>query len=565
MRKKEVAGWKNFIPITKWLPNYNIKQNLINDLIGGITVGILHVPQGMAYASLVGLKPVYGLYTSLFPSLIYMFFGTSRHVSLGVFAVVSLMSGSCNLRVTQELAASSGSNLTKAELEVISVNVVKSLGLAIGLIQIILGLVKANYLISYLSDQIILGFTTGAAVHVLTAQLNKILGVALPRHTGIGKLFFIYRDLINSILDDKVNKVTLAVSVVAIVALYVAKYHLTPALCAKTRIPIPYDLFLIVIGTTVSSIFAANSNYHVKIVGPIPTGFPSPALPDVSLFGNVFGDALAIAIVSVVVTVSMGKVIAKKHNYVIDVRQEFFALGIVASTCSMFPCWPASTALARTLINDNAGTKTQISAIFSALVLTLVLFFIGPLMEHLPTCFLSCIVIVALRGMFLHLQNFVTLWKVSKYDWAIFSITFFSTVCLDVVPGLFIGTVSALLFSILRIQRQTCVMFFASSLFYFNCERFEKKVQKIVAKFTGNNERDDNSAEIPMIEKKIKEKCIIFDMRGVSNIDLSGANTLIKIHQELKNKNITFKIRDPNENVAAFLSGVSNSDQLFES
>lgn len=92
--------------------------------------------------------------------------------------------------------------------------------------------------------------------------------------------------------------------------------------------------------------------------------FPNPALPDLFMFRHVIGDALAIAIVSVVVTVSMGKVIAKKHNYEIDVRQEFFALGIVASTCSMFPCWPATTALARTLINDNAGTKTQVRFIF---------------------------------------------------------------------------------------------------------------------------------------------------------------------------------------------------------
>ncbi|CAP35092.2 Protein CBR-SULP-7 [Caenorhabditis briggsae] len=520
----------------------------------------------MAYASLVGLKPVYGLYTSLFPSLIYMFFGTSRHVSLGVFAVVSLMSGSCNLRVTQELVAQNGTNLTKSEIEGISVDV------------IIMGLIKANYLISYLSDQIILGFTTGAAVHVLTAQLNKILGVALPRHTGMGKLFFIYRDLLNSILNDKVNKVTLAASIAAIVILYIAKYHLTPTLCAKTRIPIPYDLFLIVVGTAVSSYFAINSNYHVKIVGHIPTGFPSPALPDVSIFGKIVGDALAIAIVSVVVTVSMGKVIAKKHDYVINVRQEFFALGIVASFCSMFPCWPASTALARTLINDNAGTKTQISAIFAAMVLTLVLFFIGPLLENLPTCFLSCIVIVALRGMFLHLTNFWTLWRISKYDWAIFSITFLSTVCLDVVPGLFIGAVAALLFSVLRIQRssptlledeeesgqKTCVVFYASSLFYFSCERFEKKIQKIVDRKFGTESKPAEGEDIPMIPEKIQEKTVIFDMKGVSNIDLSGANTLLKIGQELNSKNVTFKVRNPNDSVSSFLHGVPNTDHLFE-
>uniref|UniRef100_A0A1I7T5P9 Sulfate_transp domain-containing protein n=1 Tax=Caenorhabditis tropicalis TaxID=1561998 RepID=A0A1I7T5P9_9PELO len=102
MKKKEGSGWRNFVPITKWLPSYNIKENLINDLIGGITVGILHVPQGMAYASLVGLKPVYGLYTSLFPSLIYMF-------------------------------------LVPADM----------------FHSIVMGLIKANYLISYLSDQVL--------------------------------------------------------------------------------------------------------------------------------------------------------------------------------------------------------------------------------------------------------------------------------------------------------------------------------------------------------------------------------------------------------------------------
>ncbi|CAI2356533.1 unnamed protein product [Caenorhabditis sp. 36 PRJEB53466] len=237
----------------------------------------------------------------------------------------------------------------------------KSLGLTIGLIQILMGLVKANYLISYLSDQIILGFTTGAAVHVLTAQLNKILGVALPRHSGIGKLFYIYQDLFRAILENQVNKVTLVISLVVIVAMYIAKYHLTPMLCAKTRIPIPYDLFLIVAGTILSSLFAVNESHKVKIIGEIPTGFPSPALPNVTFFGSVFGDAIAISIVSVVVTVSMGKVMAKKHDYEIDVRQEFFALGMVASICSLFPCWPASTALARTIINENAGTKTQVS------------------------------------------------------------------------------------------------------------------------------------------------------------------------------------------------------------
>ncbi|CAO4384047.1 unnamed protein product [Caenorhabditis nigoni] len=111
---------------------------------------------------------------------------------------------------------------------------------------------------------------------------------------------------------------------------------------------------------------------------------------------------------------------------------------------------------------------------------------------------------------------------------------------------------------------QTCVVFYASSLFYFNCERFEKKIQKIVDQKFRIESKPVEGEDIPMIPEKVHEKTVIFDMRGVSNIDLSGANTLLKICQELKTKNVVFKIRDPNDSVSSFLHGVPNTDHLFE-
>ncbi|CAI5456090.1 unnamed protein product [Caenorhabditis angaria] len=568
MKRKKTSFIKRHIPILDWLPKYDIKENLINDIVGGLTVGFIHVPQGMAYASLAGLKPVYGLYTSLFPGLIYMIFGSSRHVSLGVFAIISLMCGSCNIRVSQEIMDKY--NLTSIEdRQEISVEIVKSLGLLVGCFQILLGLIKADYLISYLSDQIVVGFTTGAACHVFTAQLNKMLGVSLPRHTGFGKLFRIYRDLINSVMEDQVNFYTLAISIFTVIFLYSFKYIITPRCCAKTRFPIPYDLFVIIAGTAASQIFSLHDTYHIKIVGTIPKGLPAPKFPDISIFQYVISEALAIAVVSVVVTISMGKVFAKKHDYKIDARQEFFALGMVESISSMFPVWPSSTALARSIINENAGTKTQLSAIISATVLILVLFFIGPLLEPLPTCLLSCVVIVALRGMFMQLQNFgPSFWKFSKIDWIIFTITFLATVIYDIVPGLFIGFITGIAFSIFRIQRTQIIadendiesskgirVTYPSSLLYFNCDVFEKSFNKII--HTQFSTKDE---ETQMIDK---DRNVVFDMSGIGNIDVSGANLLVKLTENLKEQHgISFELQNLTDNTKQFLAKHPSFSQL---
>ncbi|KIH47078.1 hypothetical protein ANCDUO_22866, partial [Ancylostoma duodenale] len=178
----------DFLPILKWLPRYNIKQNLINDIIGGLTVGIMHIPQG-------------------------------------VFAVVSLMAGSCNLRVSNilESKANNGSLISDLDEDLrmdTSIAILTSLTLCVGLIQIAMALLRLDFLTALLSDQIITGFTTGAAVHVFTAQLNKILGVALPRRSGAGKLIFVYKDLFSSVIAGYANWFTFAISMATIIALF---------------------------------------------------------------------------------------------------------------------------------------------------------------------------------------------------------------------------------------------------------------------------------------------------------------------------------------------------------
>uniref|UniRef100_A0A158Q396 Sulfate_transp domain-containing protein n=1 Tax=Dracunculus medinensis TaxID=318479 RepID=A0A158Q396_DRAME len=401
-----------FIPILHWLPKYKIREYLLNDLIGGFTVGIMHVPQGMAYASLAGLDPINGLYTSFFPPLIYMFFGTSRHISLGVFAIVSLMVGSTNIRVTEEINQFAITQNLTTLVDGLRY-VVTALTLCVGLIQIVMGLLRLDFLTQYMSDQVIKGFTTGAAVHVFVAQLNKLIGVPLSRHSGFGKLFKVIRDLYEEL--SSANMVTITISTINIIVLYVCKNYLSVRLKKVSRIPVPFDLIIVIIGLIISKVLQLETSYNVQVVGNIPIGLPSPAMPKLSLFPYIWSDALAISIIVIVVGVSMGSLFAKKNNYAIDIRQEFYAMGLTECGSSLFPCWPAATALARSVIYESAGTKTQVHAIILLRIIKL----------YFLVCILSSVIIVALKGIFIQFLELETLWLQSKIDFVSLSLYLF--------------------------------------------------------------------------------------------------------------------------------------------
>ncbi|GMR46286.1 hypothetical protein PMAYCL1PPCAC_16481 [Pristionchus mayeri] len=455
--KSTTATVYSFVPILDWLPSYSIRDNLAADIVGGFTVGSMHVPQGIAYASLAGVRPVIGLYTSLLAPFIYMFFGTSRHISLGVFAVVSLMCGACNVRVTDEYFASRASNYTEEELGEAkldyALHVLSGLGFTAGLIQIAMGLLRLDFLVSFLSDQVVTGFMVGAAFHVFVAQLDKILGASLPRRGGIGKFYMSLTDVIRAMLTMKINPYTTSLSIVAIMILFTLKTFVDPFVQRVMPLPVPYDLMLLLVGTVLSTVFDFHGVFGMKVIGTIPTGLPSFTPPDLSVVPHVVGDAAQIAIVILVVSISMGKLCAKKHKYEINVRQEFYALGMVEVLGSFFPTWPSSTALARTLVYEGAGTKTQFATVFSSSMLVAVLIFVGPLLELLPVCLLSCVIVVALKGMFMKLACIPTLWRVSKIDAVIFVLTLFATISLNPIEGLACGAAVSIVHVLLASKR----------------------------------------------------------------------------------------------------------------
>ncbi|CAL1539051.1 unnamed protein product [Lymnaea stagnalis] len=463
--RKTIAHHLPFLSIMR---EYNLRTDLIADVIAGLTVGIMHIPQGMAYGQLSTLPPVFGLYVSFFPVILYFFLGSSKHVSIGTFAVISLMVGSAvdkglkdrnmvpnQWNQTLEVDGNITSKMMDNSEELLQTKLMLAMSVTfvVGAIQLLLGFFGLGFLTVYLSDPLISGFTTGAAVHVFTSQIKHIFGIPTGRYSGAFKLIYVYRDIFINLPQTK--PVTFIASIVCMVLLVVVKEYINanPKIKPRLLMPIPMELIVVVLGTVISYFVKLEETYGVKVVGDIPIGIPAPTLDAFPYITEVIADAIAIAIVSFAISVSMAKIFAKKHDYTVDSNQELLAYGACNVMSSFFSSFVSAVSLSRSLVQEDVGGKTQVTGLVSSALLLIVLLVVGPYFRTLPDCVLAAIILVALKGMFKQFGDLKTLWGISLIDFATWLITFSATVFLDVDLGLLVGVVFALLTVIMKSQR----------------------------------------------------------------------------------------------------------------
>ncbi|XP_041654924.1 solute carrier family 26 member 6 isoform X2 [Cheilinus undulatus] len=442
------------VPVLSWLPRYSFKENALGDLISGISVGIMQLPQGMAYALLASVPPVFGLYSSFYPVLIYFIFGTSKHISIGTYAVLSVMIGGVIERVApdskfmvwDDVTNSSIVNETARDAE--RVHVAATVTLLSGLFQILLGLVQFGFVVTYLSEPLVRGYTTGAAVHVIVSQLKYTFGISPPRYNG--PMSLIYTVLEVCYLLPETNIGTLVVSIVAITGLILLK-ELNAYLSKKLPIPIPVELLGVVLATIISWQVDLNGKYEVDVVGLIPSGLQPPAAPMASLFGQVIGDAFALAVVGYGIAISLGRIFALKYGYKVDSNQELIALGLSNSIGGFFQCIPISCSMSRSMVQESTGGKTQVAGALSAVVILVITLWIGKLFEELPKAMLAAIIYVNLHGMMKQFLDIPVLWRSNKIDMVVWIVTFILTVLLN--PDL--GLAASIGFSMLTVIFRT--------------------------------------------------------------------------------------------------------------
>ncbi|XP_069999159.1 prestin isoform X3 [Penaeus vannamei] len=443
------------LPILSWLPAYKLRESLLGDVIAGVTVAIMHIPQGMAYALLANLPPINGIYMAFFPVLIYAFLGTSRHCSMGTFAVVCLMTG----KVVADLSTPEAANLeedmannsTMSGPSYSASQVAAMVSFMVGIWELIMGLLQLGSLSVFLSDMLVSGFTTGAAIHVMTSQVKYLFGLHIQRYSGPLKIIYTYRDIIQQLL--KSNPAAMVASMITIGALTFNNEVIKPKLREKTKIPIPIELIAVILGTVASYFGELSENYGIRIVGEIPTGLPEPEAPPFELLPKVVVDAFIITIVAYTISFSMAKIFAKKHNYEVDAAQELYSQSASNVFGSFFGCAPIAASLSRSLIQEAVGGVTQITSLISCSLLLLVLLFVGPVFEKLPNCVLSSIIVVALKGMFLQVNDLRKVWAISRADASIWIAAFLGVVIIDIDYGLMIGVLMSLVVLLFRGQK----------------------------------------------------------------------------------------------------------------
>uniref|UniRef100_A0A8C8BPG0 Solute carrier family 26 member 1 n=1 Tax=Otus sunia TaxID=257818 RepID=A0A8C8BPG0_9STRI len=605
----------DFLPVLRWLPKYQCKEYIWGDVMSGLVIGIILVPQAIAYSLLAGLKPIYSLYTSFFANIIYFLMGTSRHVSVGIFSLISLMVGQV---VDRELllagfdlnddapsawgdgslqndsqSNSTAFNLTVAGMnaecgkECYAIGIATALTFVAGVYQVLMGIFRLGFVSMYLSESVLDGFATGASLTILTAQVKYLIGIKIPRSQGHGMLVITWINIFRNI--SQANFCDVITSAICIMVLVTAK-ELGDRYKHKLKFPLPTELVVIVVATLVSHYGKLNEVYASSVSGAIPTGFIPPKVPHFNLMLRVAVDALPLAVVSFVFTVSLSEMCAKKYAYTIRANQEMFAVGFCNIIPSFFHSFATSAALAKTLVKTSTGCQTQVSGVISAMVVLLVLLFLAPLFYSLQKCVLACIIIVSLRGALRKFQDVPARYHVNKVDTLIWVVTMSASALISTEIGLLVGIVFSMLCIVVRTQRPRTTLLgqipntsfyeddleyenlssvpkvkifrFEAPLYYANRNYFLKSLYRLTnldpnleaarrKKYEKEKQHlkkgDHKTANglgmrettLQLVPKQNDFQALVVDCSSISFLDTTGVNTLKEILKDYKDLNIS--------------------------
>lgn len=411
------------LPAYGWLRTYRWRD-LSGDLFAGLTLAVMLVPQGMAYALLAGLPPIMGLYAGTVPVIVYALFSSSRYLSPGPVAIVSL------------LTFSGVSALAEPGTDEY-VGLALLLALMVGVIHLVLGIFRIGFMINFLSHPVISGFTSAAAIVIALSQLKYLLGIDFPSDLSTLALLFEATRRIG-----ETNLITVALGLGSIAGLVLLRRYLP-------RLP---GSLLVVAAATLSVYLLDLEERGVEIVGEVPGSLPSLSLPplDFTQISALAPTALIITFVGLVESIAVAKAVALRENQKIEPNQELNALGLGNLTAAFFSTYPIAGSFSRTAVNYESGARSQLSSITTALLIVLTLLFLTPLFYYLPNSVLAAIVIVAVYGL-IQLREAGSLTRIKRGDGLSFLLTFFLTLLLGVERGLILGA----LFSIIAFIRGT--------------------------------------------------------------------------------------------------------------
>jgi high affinity sulfate transporter 1 len=518
-----VTGWRAAFPPAQWLPSYQAGW-LARDAVAGVTLAAYAIPVALAYATLAGLPPQYGIYCYLAGGLLYALFGSSRQLAVGPTSAISMLVGA----TIAGMAA--GDPARWADIAALTALVMAGMS-------VLAWALRLSSLVDFISETILLGFKAGAALTIAMTQLPKLFGVK-----GGGEHFFERIAILAGQLPDT-NVAVLAFGLVAL-GLLLAGEKLAPGRPVALAV-----VALSIVALSVTSL----AEFGFSIVGELPRGLPDFRAPGLRLrdVDGVLPLAFACLLLAYVEGVSAARTLAQKNGYAIDARQELLGLGAANLATAFSQGYPVAGGLSQSSVNEKAGAKTPLALVFASLTIALCLIFLTGLLRNLPNVVLAAIVLVAVKGL-INLGELRHLWRVSRFEFAVAMVALAGVLVLGILKGVMLAAVVSLLLLIKRAARPH-VAFLGRIPGFRGLSDMERnpdnapvpgalvfRVDAALVYFNAEHVRDVVWARIRSTAGPLR--LVVCDLSATPNVDLAGARMLAKLHADLETAGIKLRM-----------------------
>jgi SulP family sulfate permease len=427
---KAILGLRRFtiFPFLRWWPRVNAVTTRA-DLMAGLTGAIILLPQGVAFATIAGLPPEYGLYAAMVPAVIAGLYGSSWHLVTGPTTAISLVV----FASVSQIAEPGSSQYISLAL---------TLSFLTGVIQFVLGAVRMGLLVNFISHTVVIGFTVGAAVLIATSQIKNFFDLAIPRGTSFLETIHLFFGML-----DEINPYAAAVGLLTLICGMLVKKYLPK---------LPYMIVAMVAGSLLAFVldtFIGPETTMIQTVGALDRILPPLSHPDLSLsaISSLLFSALVITLLGLTEAVSISRAIAVRSEQNIDANQEFIGQGLANLFGSFFSAYPVSGSFNRSGLNYTSGAQTPLAAALASVLLLLILLAVAPLVAYLPIATMAGILFLVAYGLidFPHIR---TIFRTGKAESVVFSVTCIGTL-LDLEKGIFFGMLLSLLMFLYRTSR----------------------------------------------------------------------------------------------------------------
>ncbi|KAI5680229.1 hypothetical protein M9H77_01456 [Catharanthus roseus] len=551
-KKKFILGLQYIFPIFEWGPRYTI-DFFKSDLIAGITIASLAIPQGISYAKLANLPPILGLYSSFVPPLIYAVMGSSRDLAVGTVAVASLLT-----------ASMLGSEVNANENPTLYLHLAFTATFFAGVFEATLGIVRLGFIVDFLSHSTIVGFMAGAATVVILQQLKGILG--LDHFTHQTDIVSVMRSVFTQTHQWRWESAVLGC---------VFLFYLLMARFFSKKKP---KLFWISAMAPLTSVILASllvylthaEHHGVQVIGELKKGINPPSIMDLAFGSSYLTTAIKTGIVTGVIAlaegIAVGRSFAMFKNYNIDGNKEMIAFGTMNILGSFTSCYLTTGPFSRSAVNFNAGCKTAVSNIVMALAVMITLLFLTPLFHYTPLVVLSSIIIAAMLGL-IDYEAAIHLWHVDKFDFLVCITAYFGVVFGSVEIGLVIAVALSLLRVLLFVARPKTLVLgnLPETKIYRSVDQYSNAktvpglllLQIDAPIYFANSSylRERISRWMDEEEDKLNSsgetslQYIILDMSAVGNIDTSGISMLEEVKKNIDRRGMKLGLANPGSEV----------------